>query len=76
MGIDKYYQEMIDEILNGASDREQLNIIHKLVVGLKEWNKNCDMYCEKLYYKELSQIEKKIIKIKEKEDLYNDRINY
>ena len=56
MGIDKHYQEMIDEILNGASDREQLNIIHKLVVGLKEWNKNCDMYCEKLYYKELSQI--------------------
>ena len=70
MGIDKHYQEMIDEILNGASDREQLNIIHKLVVGLKEWNKNCDMYCEKLYYKELSQIEKKIIKITNKKNRY------
>lgn len=76
MGIDKYYQKMIDEILNGASDREQLEIILKLVSGLKEWNKNCDMYCEKLYYKELSQIEKKIIKMKEKEDLYNERISY
>lgn len=74
MEVDKYYQDMIDNILNGTSDREQLEIILKLVSGLKEWNKNCDMYCKKLYYKELSQIEKKIIKIKEKEDLYNDRI--
>ena len=32
MGIDKHYQEMIDEILNGASDREQLNIIQKIVI--------------------------------------------
>ena len=71
MEIDKYYQEMIDEILNGASDREQLNIIHKLVVGLKEWNKNCEMYCEELYYDGLSQIERKIIEMQKKEDIYN-----
>ena len=43
MEVDKYYQDMIDNILNGASDREQLEIILKLVSGLKEWNKNCDM---------------------------------
>ena len=72
MRIEKHYQEIINEILNNTSDREQLNIIHQLVKGLKEWNKNCDSYCEKLYFKELSRIEKKIMKIKEKEDLYNN----
>ena len=29
MELDKYYQDMIDNILNGASDREQLEIILK-----------------------------------------------
>lgn len=29
MEVDKYYQDMIDDILNGASDREQLEIILK-----------------------------------------------
>ena len=44
MEVDKYYQDMIDNILNGASDREQLEIILKLVEGLKGWNDKGDDY--------------------------------
>ena len=60
MELDKYYQDMIDNILNGASDREQLEIILKLVSGLKEWNMNCGGYCELLYYKGFNEIQHKI----------------
>ena len=72
--VDKYYQNMIDEILNGASDREQLEIILKLVVGLKEWNTNGNAvdYVIGLYYEGLSQIETEIKEIMRKEDEYND----
>ena len=71
MELDKYYQDMIDNILNGASDREQLEIILKLVSGLKEWNMNCGGYCELLYYKGFNEIQHKIMAIRYKEDYYN-----
>ena len=71
MELDKYYQDMIDNILNGASDREQLEIILKLVSGLKEWNMNCGSYCELLYYKGFNEIQHKIMAIRYKEDYYN-----
>ena len=60
MAVDKYYQEMIDNILNGASDREQLEIILELVKGLKGWNDKGNDYLINLYYYNLEQIEKKI----------------
>ena len=71
MGIDKHYQEMIDNILNGASDREQLEIILKLVEGLKGWNDKGDDYLTNLYYYNLEQIEQKIKVVLEKEDYYS-----
>ena len=71
MGIDEYYQDMIDNILNGASDREQLEIILKLVEGLKGWNDKGDDYLTDLYYYNLEQIEQKIKVVLEKEDCYS-----
>ena len=71
MEVDKYYQDMIDNILNGASDREQLEIILKLVEGLKGWNDKGDDYWTNLYYYNLEQIEQKIKVVLEKEDYYN-----
>ena len=71
MEVDKYYQDMIDNILNGASDREQLEIILKLVEGLKGWNDKGDDYLTNLYYYNLEQIEQKIKVVLEKEDCYS-----
>ena len=71
MKVDKYYQDMIDNILNGASDREQLEIILELVKGLKGWNDKGDDYLTNLYYYNLEQIEQKIKVVLEKEDCYS-----
>lgn len=71
MEVDKYYQDMIDNILNGASDREQLEIILKLVEGLKGWNDKGNDYLTNLYYYNLEQIEQKIKVVLEKEDCYS-----
>lgn len=71
MEVDKYYQDMIDDILNGAGDREQLEIILKLVEGLKGWNDKGDDYLTNLYYYNLEQIEQKIKVVLEKEDCYS-----
>ena len=71
MEVDKYYQDMINNILNGASDREQLEIILKLVEGLKCWNDKGDDYLTNLYYYNLEQIEQKIKVVLEKEDCYS-----
>lgn len=71
MEVDKYYQDMIDNILNGTSDREQLEIILKLVEGLKGWNDKGDDYLTNLYYYNLEQIEQKIKVVLEKEDYYS-----
>lgn len=69
--IDEYYQDMIDNILNGASDREQLEIIYKLVVGLKEWNNKGNDYLTDLYYYKLDEIEKIIKETLGKDDYYS-----
>ena len=71
MEVDKYYQDMIDNILNSASDREQLEIILKLVEGLKCWNNKGDDYLTNLYYYNLEQIEQKIKVVLEKEDCHS-----
>jgi hypothetical protein len=71
MKVDKYYQDMIDDILNGASDREQLEIILELVKGLKGWNDKGNDYLTNLYYYNLEQIEQKIKVVLEKEDCYS-----
>lgn len=71
MKVDLYYQSMIDDILNGASDREQLEIILELVKGLKGWNDKGDDYLTNLYYYNLEQIEQKIKVVLEKEDCYS-----
>lgn len=75
MEVDKYYQDMIDNILNGASDREQLEIILELVKGLKGWNDKGNDYLTNLYYYNLEQIEQKIKVVLDKEDCYSSYKN-
>lgn len=58
MRLDKYYRDLIDQITNSASDREQLYIIENLVLSLRDWQ---DVYMEEgsveeLYYNNLNKI--------------------
>lgn len=69
--VDKYYEKMIYDITNGASDREQLEIILELVKGLKGWNDIGDDYLTSLYYYNLDEIENKIQDILNKESDYS-----
>ena len=69
--VDKYYEKMIYSITNGASDREQLEIILKLVKGLKSWNFYGKDYLTQLYYFGLDEVENKIKDILDKEDNYS-----
>jgi len=74
MRLDKYYKDLIDQITNSASDREQLYIIEALVLSLRDWQ---DVYMEEgsveeLYYNNLNKILDIIKETLEKEREMNE----
>lgn len=75
--IDKYYQKMIDDITDSASDREQLLIIEALVVALRDWQSlyEPEGSVEALYYINLNKILDIIKDTLKKEDLINAKSN-
>lgn len=77
MRLDKYYKDLIDQITNSASDREQLYIIECLTLSLRDWQ---DVYMEEgsveeLYYNNLNKILDIIKETLEKEREINEKSN-
>lgn len=78
MKLDKYYKDLIDQITNEASDREQLYIIECLVRSLRDWQPPIESFkfkpgsVEELYYNNLNKILDIIKKTLEKENEINE----
>lgn len=77
MRLDKYYKDLIDQITNSASDREQLYIIECLTLSLRDWQSlyEPEGSVEDLYYKNLNKILDIIKETLEQEDEINDKRN-
>ena len=74
--LDKFYEDMIAEISNGASDREQLIIIARLVDNLRAWQLPCMKDTpEELYAINLAKIRTIIDETLNKEDEMNGKSN-
>ena len=74
--MDNYYESMIQDIINNASDREQLIIISRLVSALKEWQLPAKKGgVEELYYENLSEIQSIIDDTLEKEREMREKMN-
>lgn len=57
MRLDKYYKDLIDQITNSASDREQLYIIEDLALSLCDWQYPYEPgSVQELYYNNLNKI--------------------
>lgn len=77
MRLDKYYKDLIDQITNSASDREQLYIIEDLVLALRDWQGIFieEGSVEELYYNNLNKILDIIKETLNKEDEINGKSN-
>ena len=70
--LDKFYEDMITNISNGASDREQLIIIARLVNNLRAWQlPYTGNTVEELYAVNLTKIKTIIDETLKKEDEIN-----
>ena len=75
MRLDKYYKDLIDQITNSASDREQLYIIECLTLSLRDWQSlyEPEGSVEELYYNNLNKILDIIKETLEKESEINEK---
>lgn len=75
MRLDKYYKDLIDQITNSASDREQLYIIECLTLSLRDWQSlyEPEGSVEELYYNNLNKILDIIKETLEKEKEINEK---
>lgn len=74
MTLDKYYKDLIDQITNAASDREQLYIIECLTLSLCDWQYPYEPgSVQELYYKNLNKILDIIKETLEKENEINEK---
>ena len=75
MRLDKYYKDLIDQITNSASDREQLYIIECLALSLRDWQSlyEPEGSVEELYYNNLNKILDIIKETLEKEKEINEK---
>ena len=70
--MDKYYQDMIDNITGTADDMTQLKIIESLVLSLRDWNDpHEEGSVEELYYQNMDRILYIIDETIKKEDEIN-----
>jgi hypothetical protein len=75
MILDKYYKDLIDQITNATSDREQLFIIECLTLSLRDWQSPyfSEGSVEELYYNNLNKILDIIKETLEKEKEINEK---
>lgn len=74
MRLDKYYKDLIDQITNTASDREQLFIIECLALSLCDWQYPYEQgSVQELYYNNLNKILDIIKETLEKENEINEK---
>ena len=74
MRLDKYYKDLIDQITNAASDREQLYIIECLALSLCDWQYPYEPgSVQELYYNNLNKILDIIKETLEKESEINEK---
>ena len=74
--MDKYYEKIIYDITNNASDREQLLIIQRLVDSLYAWQIPYESGTpEEIYATNLAKIRPIITETLEKEEKLYDKSN-
>lgn len=74
--MDKYYEGIIQDITENASDRDQLIIIARLVSALREWQLPAKKGgVEELYYENLSEVQSIIDETLEAECKMREQMN-